>query len=141
MALGGIGQTLRTAAAPRLLAAAAVGALADFFGMGDAYSYSARMHQSHPAALWSVLAALLLVPAVLNFGVRQTLRITAAVWAGMAIPHTILLVAEISADPTSHNLFPFEYVLLGLFAIPALLGAVAGRFAGQAWGGGARNGV
>jgi hypothetical protein len=117
----------------RLLAAAAVGVFADFLGMGDYYNYSARMRGSHPVALWCVLAALLLVPVILNFGAKQTLRISAAVWAGMAIPHTIVLILETSADPTSHNLWPFEYVMLSILAFTALLGALAGRFAGQAW--------
>jgi hypothetical protein len=120
----------------RLLAAAAVGAFADLYVMGDAYSYAARMRGSYPyhaVALWCVLAGLLLVPLILNFGARRTLLITAALWTGLAIVHTIVLVAETSADPTSHNLWPFEYLMLSLFALPALLGATAGRFAGQAW--------
>lgn len=117
----------------RLLAAAAVGVFADLFAMGDAYAYASRMRGLHAVALWGALAALLAVPVVLNFGEKHTLRITAAVWAGMLVPHTLVLIREISADPTSHNLWPFEYALLCLFAVPALLGAVAGRFAGQAW--------
>jgi hypothetical protein len=118
----------------RLSIAAAVGVFADLFGMGDAYTYSTRMHQMHAVALCSVLASLLLVPFILNFGAKRTLPMAGTVWTGMAISHSIVLIAEISADPTSHNLFPFEYVMLSFFAVPALLGAVAGRFAGQAWG-------
>jgi hypothetical protein len=127
----------------RLSIAAAAGVFADLFGMGDAYAYSTRMHEMHAVALCSVLAALLLVPFILNFAARRTLLISGAVWTGMAISHTIVLIAEISADPTSHNLFPFEYVMLSFFAVPALLGALAGRFAGQAWGsrGGGKNPV
>ena len=120
----------------RFLAAALVGLFADLFGMGDAYSYQARMRGLHTVALWCALAALLLVPAVLNFGEKLTLRIAAAVWSGMAVPHTLVLIREISVDPTSHNLWPFEYIILCLFAVPALLGGVAGRFAGQAWAAG-----
>jgi hypothetical protein len=54
------------------------------------------------------------------------LAAAAVVWAGMAIPHTILPIAETSANPTSHNLWPFEYLFLCIFAVPALFGAAAG---------------
>jgi hypothetical protein len=117
----------------RLLASAAVGVFADLFGMGDAYSYTARMRTHHLAAEYWVLVALLLGPLILNFGARRTLAISAAVWVGMAVTHTIVLIREVSADPTSHDLLPFEYIMLCVLAIPALLGAAIGRFAGQAW--------
>jgi hypothetical protein len=120
----------------RLVAAAGVGAFADFYLMGDAYSYTARMRGSYPfnaSALWCALAALVVAPLILNFGASRTLLTSAAVWAGLVITHTIVLIKEISADPTSHNLFPFEYGMLSFFAVPAL-GAAVGRFAGQAWG-------
>lgn len=126
---------------PRYLAAAAVGLFADLFGIGDAYAYHARMRGLHSAALWCALAALLIVPAILNFGSKLTLRLAAAILAGMAVPHTLVLIREISVDPTSHNLWPFEYILLGLFVVPALLGGAAGRFAGQAWAAGNRGKV
>jgi hypothetical protein len=113
-----------------LLSAAAVGAFADLYVMGDEYSNAAAV------ALWCALAGLLLVPLILNFGAKRTLLISAAVWAGMTIAHTIVLIVETSADPTSHNLWPFEYLMLALVAVPALLGATAGRFAGQAWAAG-----
>jgi len=60
--------------------------------------------------------------------------------AGTAVPHTILLIAETSADPPP-TIRPFEYFFLCLFAIPGLLGAAAARFAGQAWRAGARGEV
>jgi hypothetical protein len=117
----------------QLSGSAAVGAFADFYILGDAYSYAHRMRGPYPfnaVALWWAVAALVAVPFVLNFGARRTLQISATVWAGLAIAHTILLIVEISADPTSHNLWPFEYIRLSLWAVPALLSAAVGRFAG-----------
>ena len=74
-----------------------MGAFADLYVMGDAYSYAARTRGSYPynaVALWCALAGLLLVPLILNFGAKRTLPISAAVWAGMAIVHTIVLIVE-----------------------------------------------
>lgn len=89
-----------------------MGAFADLYVMGDEYSNAAAV------ALWCALAGLLLVPLILNFGAKRTLLISAAVWAGMTIAHTIVLIVETSADPTSHNLWPFEYLMLSLVAVP-----------------------
>lgn len=38
-----------------------------------------------------------------------------------------LPIAELVADPTSHNLFPFEWVMYLFMAVPVLLTALAGR--------------
>ena len=39
----------------------------------------------------------------------------------------ICMIAELAADPTSHNLFPFELVMYDAFSIPAILAAGLGR--------------
>lgn len=46
--------------------------------------------------------------------------------SSMAIP-PIVAIAEIVADPTSHNLIPFELVMYLLMCAPALLMALLGR--------------
>lgn len=117
----------------RLLAAIAVGVFADLFAMGDAYSYSARIQQFHVTAFGCAEAAVLLIPAVLNFGMRRTFAIALAVWAGMIVAHTVVLIWETSRDPTSHNLWPFEYMFLLVLAIPAWIGTAAGRLADAVW--------
>ena len=40
----------------------------------------------------------------------------------------VAMIAEIVADPTSHNLFPFELVMYAAMALPVLLAALAGRW-------------
>jgi hypothetical protein len=40
----------------------------------------------------------------------------------------LLAIAEISVSPTSHNLWPFEFVIYGLVSLIAVLGAFIGRF-------------
>lgn len=123
----------------RFLAAAALGIVADLFAMGDAYGYSTRMQQSHVAAFVAALIALLLGAAVLNFGMQRTFAVAAMVWAGMMAAHTWELITETSRDPTSHNLWPFEYFFISLLVIPALTGAAAGRLADAARAARARN--
>ena len=48
----------------------------------------------------------------------------------------LLLVATIAhdalKDPTSHNLWPFEIVILGVLTSPVLVGWAIGRFARRA---------
>lgn len=35
----------------------------------------------------------------------------------------VWVLAEVIIDPTSHNLFPFEFLLYSLYTIPAIIGA------------------
>lgn len=46
--------------------------------------------------------------------------------------HAVNVVHDWTIDATSHNLFPFEFLILSLFGIPAVVGALAGSFLG-AW--------
>jgi hypothetical protein len=55
--------------------------------------------------------------------------VRSVVVAGLAVPAVVLLrvVIETAADPTSHNLWPFEVVIgAGVGALVALAGALAG---------------
>lgn len=113
----------------RLITAVALGMVADLLTMGDAFGYSARLQQPHAAAFVVGLVALFLVAGVLNFGARRTFAIAGMVWAGMLAVHTVVLIAETSRDPTSHNLWPFEYLFMLLLVMPALIGAATGRLA------------
>jgi hypothetical protein len=40
----------------------------------------------------------------------------------------LLAFAEMSASPTSHNLWPFEFAIYGFVSLIAVLGAYIGRF-------------
>lgn len=106
----------------RLSCGAAAGVFADLFAIGDAYGYTARIREPHNVALACGLLVLLLVPAALNLRGRRTFAIAAAVWGGMVATHTAVLIAETSHDPTSHNLWPFEYLFICMFALVGLIG-------------------
>jgi len=109
------------------MGAAALGMLTDLFAMGDVYGYSARIEQTRAAAFVGAVVALFFVTAVLNLGAQRTFAVAAMVWVGMSTAHTLVLIVETSRDPTSHNLWPFEYLFILLLVMPALLGAAAGR--------------
>lgn len=60
-------------------------------------------------------------------GISSTL---AKISAGVAVGWLILFVVQVSADPTSHNLWPFEVLMLSLGGL-AWLGLIAlGRWIG-----------
>ena len=121
------------------MGAVALGMLTDLFAMGDVYGYSARIEQTRAAAFVGAVVALFFVTAVLNLGARRTFAVAAMVWAGMSTAHTLVLIVETSRDPTSHNLWPFEYLFILLLVMPALIGAAAGRLADAARAARARN--
>jgi hypothetical protein len=39
------------------------------------------------------------------------------------VANTIMIVIDWLSDPTSHNLFPFEFVMITALTLPAYLGA------------------
>ena len=113
----------------RFLAAAALGIVANLLAMGDAYGYSARIQQACAAAFVGALVALFFVTAALNSGVQRAFAVAAMVWAGMMAAPTLVLIAETSRDPTSHDFWPFEYLFISLLVMPALMGAAVGKLA------------
>jgi hypothetical protein len=56
---------------------------------------------------------------------------TELAWARIGAASVVLLplaaLAEIVADGTSHNLIPFELAMYAMLAVPAAIGALAGR--------------
>jgi len=54
-------------------------------------------------------------------------RAIAFVLLGICIAHLLVIIADYQQNPTSHNLAPFEFVLLCVCAAPGL-GDVEGRF-------------
>lgn len=74
--------------------------------------------------LWVVALAALIARWRLGVGVPL-----AALAAGAGVPIAVLakVAWDVAGDPTSHNLWPFELVIaLGVAAVPAALGALAG---------------
>jgi len=59
--------------------------------------------------------------------VHRKLLPTVAAGAGVPLAVLAKVAWDVAGDPTSHNLWPFELVIaLGVAAVPAVLGALAG---------------
>jgi hypothetical protein len=85
-------------------------------------SYAERNQLSSDSLL--VFAALVLTVAFLvGLGARARYRTAGFVILGVWAAHALVVAVDVRADPTDHNLLPFEFVILGVCALPAYLGA------------------
>lgn len=58
-----------------------------------------------------------------------------AIGAASVAVFPVVAIAEMVKDPTSHNLIPFEMVMYGFLAVPAVLGAWVGGVVARRGGG------
>lgn len=78
-----------------------------------------------PPALW--LAAGAVAGAFARLRIRRGAGIPVlAVTAGFVLAVLARVAVEVAADPTSHNLWPFEVVIAGFFGVTAALLGVGG---------------
>jgi hypothetical protein len=55
-----------------------------------------------------------------------------AIWLGVMVTHVILFIRDVAADPTSHNLWPFEFLFWTIVvAVPAFGGSLLARATGR----------
>jgi hypothetical protein len=57
--------------------------------------------------------------------------IPVAMFGGFSAANACLIVVDCSADPTNHNLWPFEFVLIAAATAPAFLGAGISHLIGR----------
>ena len=62
---------------------------------------------------------------------RNRIPAAAAFLAGLWAANAIVIAADWRIDPTDHNLFPFEFVMLGFLALPVLAAAWLGAWLGS----------
>jgi hypothetical protein len=93
-----------------------------FFWKFQPYNTRERGHDLLPWYLLPILAFLagLLLTMALDGKKRW---IPVAMLGGFSAANACLIVVDCSADPTNHNLWPFEFVLIAAATAPALLGA------------------
>jgi len=60
------------------------------------------------------------------FQPRRRFQLSCAAVLGVMLLHTINVANDLAADKSTHNLLPFEYIMLGIFVLPTMLGAAAG---------------
>jgi len=86
--------------------------------------YSAREHGPGPLPgyflpILAFVAALLLTLALES----KKLLVPLAMIGGFFAANAGLIVADCAGDPTNHNLWPFEFVIIVIATAPAFLGA------------------
>ena len=69
-------------------------------------------------------AVVLLIGFVVTLGATtRRYRTAGFVLLGVCLAHGLVIVADYQQDPTSHNLMPFEFAILGAITAPAYAGA------------------
>jgi len=118
----------------------------DLILFADTYPYGERyQHQSLAginviwlAALLAFLCAFVLafkpkhrgssVPKLIASIGSSSLLIPSVIVIGQTITHTIVLIYDVTIDPTTHNLLPFEYIFMWIaVGIPAVAGSMLAR--------------
>jgi hypothetical protein len=93
-----------------------------FFWKFQPYYAREHGHELLPAYFLPLLAFVLGL--VLSIGIEGKKRwVPLALLAGFFAANACLIIADCAADPTNHNLWPFEFVLIAVATSPAFLGA------------------
>jgi hypothetical protein len=132
----------------RTALAFAIGVGIDLILFADAYPYGERyQHQSLVgiSIYWLGPLLTLVCSFILDFKGRNPrggsrapgwianfdsfgLLIPAAIVIGQTITHTIVLIRDVTIDPTTHNLLPFEYIFAWVaVGVPAVAGSMLAR--------------
>ena len=133
----------------RVALAFAAGVGLDLILGGDAYPYGERFQHQYLIGInvvWLDLLFAFLCSLALCFnrrplrGENRTLApwlaefdssgllIPLAMVVGVSIAHTIVLIRDVTIDPTTHNLLPFEYIIAWIIVgLPALAGSMLAR--------------
>jgi hypothetical protein len=128
-------QLIRAIVSPRVLFALALGVSCDFLVFPDAYPYSEHYRHPLPAVAGiSIFWLALVLPFMCSLALGRARRqaravvIPLAIVAGLTLTHTVVLVKDVAADPTTHNLVPFEYLYAWItVGIPAFIGSALAR--------------
>jgi hypothetical protein len=127
-------QTISSATGPpyskiRKAGAALGGAEAYVATLYRFLSYSERNHMDGRNYLVFALATLF-IGFVATLGTGRG-RYGIAMWVpiGVFIAHSVVIAGDWRVDPSDHNLLPFEFIVLGICAAPAFIGAFAASMA------------
>jgi hypothetical protein len=111
----------------RLAVAVVIGVLFDalFYWRFQPYSARNSQHDVLPGFMLPVLA--FVAGLLLTLGMEGRKRLVPlALVGGFFAANACLIVADCRDDPTNHNLWPFEFVIIVVMTSPAWLGAGIG---------------
>ncbi|MSV36348.1 MAG: hypothetical protein EXQ47_12240 [Bryobacterales bacterium] len=113
----------------RCVGAGVAGAVAYLATLFRFLTYSQRNRLSAESYVAFAVAVLVIgFLAALGAG-KVRYRIAGCVPLGVFVVHAGVIAVDLQKDPTDHNLFPFEFVILGICASPAYIGAAAAGLA------------
>jgi predicted membrane protein len=100
-----------------------IGVLFDVVFFWKFQPYSVREH-GHDLLPWFFEPILALAAGLLlTIGIEGKKRwVPVAMFAGFAAANACLIISDCAADPTNHNLWPFEFVIIAVATSPAFIG-------------------
>ena len=111
----------------RYIVAVCAGVVLHFLFFHPYLPYSVREHRM--PGFWPMVITLLLAGFAATFrAAGHTARICAFVVLGMCLGNAVLLLFDWTKDPTTHNLFPFEFIMIASAMIPIYAGGLLSRW-------------
>jgi hypothetical protein len=124
---------MRSPLAARIWIAAAIACGLFYFFFHPLVPLALRYRNQHDMAPQWSFAILFAAGFGLTFGLaRGRYWICHTLVLTVSLCNAILIALDWQTDPTSHNLFPFEFLMIGLIAVPAYLGAMLSHLAHMA---------
>ena len=114
----------------RCIAAAITGLILHALIFHPWIDYSHR-ERTMPGAL-PMAIAFIIAGFVLTFGLRERRGLVLmSIVGGMFLGNAALCAYDWMGDPTTHNLFPFEFLMIAFAIVPAAVGAFLGHAAAR----------
>lgn len=108
----------------RYAGAVFVGVMLDAVFFWKFQPYSTREHGPDLLPWYFLPILTFLAGLLLTLGLEGKKRwIPVALFGGFSMANACLIVMDCASDPTNHNLWPFEFVMIAFATAPAFLGA------------------
>ena len=108
----------------RYISSAVLGVILFLFYFWRFLPYSQRLRPDHAPNWWSFLIIVLIGGFLLSVGLtRYRFWVPTCLLLTLFVANAIMIVVDCIPDPTNHNLFPFEFLMIAILTLPAYLGA------------------
>jgi hypothetical protein len=108
----------------RHVASAVLGMILFVFYFWRFLPYSQRLRPEHSPNWWSFLIIVLIGGFLLSLGLtRRRFWVPTCLLLTLFVANAIMIVIDCIPDPTNHNLFPFEFLIIAVLTVPAYFGA------------------
>ena len=109
----------------RYVASSILGVILFVFYFWRFLPYSERMRPGHSPSWWSFMVIVLIGGFLLSLGLgRRRFWVPSCLLLTLFVANTIMIVVDCIPDPTNHNLFPFEFLIIAVLTLPAYFGAM-----------------